>query len=776
MHSRIPKAILEELEGSDDEEQLRQRRHRHLVFNANIKEEDESKIEQTFINPELIKGNMVDWLQEPHTIRYIRVQFEKFVKSFKDEDDKFLYEDRIIEMSQKNNKSIELNFPHLQHANTYLAEWIILYPDLVLPFLNDVIFELTCELFPRYSDISKETFVRIRDLPTLVELRGLRCEHIGHLIKIKGVVTKRTVVYPLLKVAYFSCTKCGEINGPFYYHGMNSVLNIGSCPMCQSNGPYKKEAIECVYKNYQRITIQEPPGALPPGRVPRQKEIILTDDLVDSARPGDEVEITGVYKSKFDYGTNLKNGFPVFSTYFEANCIKRLNDIEINELTEEDKIDLRKLAKKSNITNMIFNSIAPSIYGNTFIKKALAIAMFSGVAKDPQGKHKIRGDINVLLLGDPGTAKSQFLKYLQKVFTRSVYTTGKGASAVGLTAGVHKDPITKEWTLEGGALVLADKGICLIDEFDKMNDQDRTSIHEAMEQQSISISKAGIVTSLQARCSVIAAANPIKGRYDNHLSFSDNVELTDPILSRFDILCVVKDQVDPIVDEQLATFVINSHIMSHPHKYSDDNKNVLLEDNYNDEDVEMLSQDTLKKYIMYARKYIQPKLSELNKNKVSKFYADLRKESELVGGLSIAVRHLESLLRIAEASAKMQLREIVRSDDIDFAIQIILESFLQSQKYSIANNLKKKFAHYLSNKNDYFQLLLSVLNKLSKEQFQYLKYFEKKMEVVNEIHISKDIFEKEASDLGIHNLDDFYQSDTFTKKNKIEGKEIICQI
>ena len=190
--------------------------------------------------------------------------------------------------------------------------------------------------------------------------------------------------------------------------------------------------------------------------------------------------------------------------------------------------------------------------------------MFGGEAKDVDGKHKIRGDINCLLLGDPGTAKSQFLKYVEQVFHRVVYTTGKGASAVGLTAGVHKDPVSREWTLEGGALVLADKGVCLIDEFDKMNDQDRTSIHEAMEQQSISISKAGIVTSLQARCSVIAAANPIKGNYNTALSFNDNVDLTDPILSRFDILAVIKDEVNEDQDDALATFVINSHMRNHP--------------------------------------------------------------------------------------------------------------------------------------------------------------------------------------------------------------------
>jgi DNA replication licensing factor MCM2 len=208
--------------------------------------------------------------------------------------------------------------------------------------------------------------------------------------------------------------------------------------------------------------------------------------------------------------------------------------------------------------------VAPSIYGHKFIKRALSLAMFGGMPKDVGGKHKIRGDINVLILGDPGTAKSQFLKYVEKTYHRVVYTTGKGASAVGLTAGVHKDPITKEWVLEGGALVLADKGVCLIDEFDKMNDKDRTSIHEAMEQQSISISKAGIVTSLQARCSVIAAANPIKGNYNSSLNFNDNVDLTDPILSRFDILSVVKDEPNEEKDDLLATFVINSHMRSHP--------------------------------------------------------------------------------------------------------------------------------------------------------------------------------------------------------------------
>lgn len=262
---------------------------------------------------------------------------------------------------------------------------------------------------------------------------------------------------------------------------------------------------------------------------------------------------------------NSKNGFPVFSTIIEANHINKKEDLfAAFRLTEEDEKQIRVLARDERISKRIIKSIAPSIYGHEDIKTALALSLFGGESKDIKRKHRIRGDINVLLLGDPGTAKSQFLKYVEKTAHRAVFTTGQGASAVGLTASVRKDPVTREWTLEGGALVLADKGHCLIDEFDKMNDADRTSIHEAMEQQSISIAKAGIVTTLQARCGIIAAANPTRGRYNPTIPFQQNVELTEPILSRFDILCVVKDTVDPVADELLARFVVDSHLRSHP--------------------------------------------------------------------------------------------------------------------------------------------------------------------------------------------------------------------
>lgn len=429
----------------------------------------------------------------------------------------------------------------------------------------------------------------------------------------------------------FICNRCSEKKGPFYQN-TNTALHIGKCNCCQSKGPFKIDKEKTIYRNFQKITVQETPGTVPPGRVPRHKDVVLLGDNIDVARPGDEVEITGVYTNRFEYALNIKHGFPVFSTIIEANYIRRVKELLSEDLTEADQKEIRRAAKNPNIRNMIINSIAPSIYGHSDVKTAIALAMFGGEHKDVQGKHRIRGDINVLLIGDPGVAKSQFLKYVEKTYHRVVYATGKGATAVGLTASVHRDPATREWTLQGGAMVLADKGICLIDEFDKMNEQDRTSIHEAMEQQSISISKAGIVANLQARCSIIAAANPIKGRYDSQLSFMDNVELSDAILSRFDVLCVLKDNILIEKDRNLATFVINSHIKNHPNMETKAKNRAMLKNTSPGPDSkQMLTQDLLKKYIMYAKNKVHPKLSQINKSKITNFYSKLRTESNKSG-------------------------------------------------------------------------------------------------------------------------------------------------
>lgn len=571
INRRLPAALLDPTEGSmmsnelDINQELKNRRDKNPFHQLSMEEEYEmeDEDEERYLDLDEMRGKLSTWISDPKTVRYIKKSFKRFLTTFTDETGQSIYQHKLNEMCSANSQSLDITYIHLTNTIPTIAYWIFETPAIILPHLNSATFELACKYFPGYQEIHSEIYVRIRDFPLEEKIRDLRTFHLNTLIKIVGVVTRRYPVYSQLKKIYYICTKCGNRMGPIYQNE-NQEIKLGACAICAGTGPFNIDSEAAVYRNYQKITVQESPGTVLPGRVPRYKDVILFADNIDCARPGDEIEVVGVYTNKFDYSMNVKHGFPVFNTVIEANSVRKISDMQISEISTQDKEDILRLSKRPDIARTLINSIAPSIYGHFHIKTALALSMFGGVMQNINGSHRIRGDINVLLLGDPGLAKSQFLKYVEKTFHRTVYTTGKGASAVGLTASVRRDFSSKEWTLEGGAMVLADQGMCLIDEFDKMNEVDRTSIHEAMEQQSISISKAGIVANLQARCAVIAAANPIKGRYDMQLSFADNVNLSEPILSRFDILCVLRDEVDTTKDSDLASFIINSHIRHHP--------------------------------------------------------------------------------------------------------------------------------------------------------------------------------------------------------------------
>jgi DNA replication licensing factor MCM2 len=344
--------------------------------------------------------------------------------------------------------------------------------------------------------------------------------------------------------------------------------------------------------------------------------------------------------------------------------------------------------------------------------------------------------------------------------------------------------------LEGGALVLADQGICLIDEFDKMNEVDRTSIHEAMEQQSISISKAGIVANLPARCSVIAAANPIRGTYDNQLSFQDNLNLSEPILSRFDVLCVLKDEINFAYDKQLANFIINSHARSHPdnalQEITDDPTKPTPKEaaerevftmTYGESEVPRLSQAMLKKYILFAKSNFRPKLTDACRHKLQNFYVKLRAQSQAISGITIVVRHLESMIRFAEASAKMHLRTEVIDKDVDIAIDVLLKSFLQSTKPSIARNLERKFAQELNAKRNIVSLINHLLNGLVKNQIEYLNVLQGgQREGAKRVRIQVGLLEEKCREHGIDNLEPFFRSDTFKQTYQRENDAIIKDI
>lgn len=697
--------------------------------------------------------------------REIERRFKNFLRAFKDlETNKVKYIEAIKQMAAENKESLEVDYEDLAHEN---GEQNICYflpeaPVQVLERLDKAATDVVIQMYPYYSRICAEIKVRIRGLPVEEDIRMLRQLHLNMLVRTSGVVTVTTGILPQLSIVKYDCGACGYLLGPFVQR-QDEEVKPTICPSCQGKGPFELNLENTIYQNYQRITIQESPNKVAAGRLPRSKDVILLGDLCDSCKPGDEIDVTGVYTNNYDGALNNKQGFPVFNTIIHANHIYNKDKMEGTQLLDEDLQAIRELSKDSRIAERIFASIAPSIYGHDDVKTAIALALFRGEAKNPGEKHRLRGDINVLLCGDPGCAKSQFLRYARHIAPRAVLTTGQGASAVGLTAYVQRHPVTREWTLEAGAMVLADKGVCLIDEFDKMSDQDRTSIHEAMEQQSISISKAGIVTSLQARCTVIAASNPIGGRYDPSRTFAENVDLSEPILSRFDVLCVVRDIVDPVEDERLAQFVVGNHMRLHP-----DNEETQKEEDDSTVPVcrstglELIPQDLLRKYILYARETVHPKLNQIPEDKISNLFAQLRKESMSTGSVAITVRHVESMIRLSEAHAKLHLRPYVNDDDVQAAMRIMLECFINTQKASIMRQMKKNFSKHLSSNRKPIELLLFVLKQMFKDQIRYENARAGGASDITTISVSEAEFMEKAKNLRVDDLKPFYASDVFS--------------
>ncbi|CAH0384017.1 unnamed protein product [Bemisia tabaci] len=742
-------------ESDEDEAPARKRRMAEKAATGIL--EDEEMIE-AIDNLEDTKGHSIkEWVSLIGPRKEIENRFRNFLRNEVNVKGQYIYKDKIRRMCEENHSSFEVEYRHLAAKEHALAFFLPEAPLEMLQIFDEVAKELVLSIYPTYERVTNEIHIRISELPLIEELRTFRKIHLNQLVRTTGVVTATSGVLPQLSIIKYDCNKCGYILGPFT-QSQDSEVKPGSCPECQSAGPFMVNMEQTVYRNYQKITLQESPGRVPAGRIPRSKDCILLADLCDRCKPGDEVDITGIYTDNYDGALNTDNGFPVFATVILVNhLIVKDNQHIVQSLTDEDIKIIQKLAQDHNIGERIIKSIGPSIYGHKYIKTGLALALFGGESKNPGEKHKVRGDINVLLCGDPGTAKSQFLKFVEKVAPRAIFTTGQGASAVGLTAYVKRNPVNREWTLEAGALVLADRGVCLIDEFDKMNDQDRTSIHEAMEQQSISISKAGIVTSLQARCSVIAAANPIGGRYDPSMTFSENVNLSEPIMSRFDILCVVRDEVDPVKDNQLAQFVIDSHIRHHP------NSDIRESEQETPNNIEIIPQETLKKYIVYAKQNIHPKLHNMDQDKISKMYSQLRQESMTTGSLPITVRHIESIIRMSEAHAKMHLREYVNEDDVNMAIRMMLESFIETQKYSVMQSMKRTFSKYLSFKKDTTELLHYILEEMLKDQYFYQRHVKGPNVTTIEIH-EKDFLDK-AKQVNVFDLRSFYESDMFKQKH-----------
>ena len=495
-----------------------------------------------------------------------------------------------------------------------------------------------------------------------IPLRQLKANQIGSLQTIRGIVVKMTDVKPFLKVASYSCDICGyetyQVNHQRTYMPLLDCQSE-QCRNNRSHGDIMQINRASKFLSFQEITIQEPTSEVPTGHVPRSIKISCFGSTTRKCAPGDMIIVTGVYLPRMIDDSRFKSKL-IHDTYIEAFKIEKEKKNYKETKINPEMINILKKEKNTLYLNLA-KSIAPEIFGMEDIKKALLLLLVGGVDKNMSDGMKIRGNMNILLMGDPGIAKSQLLKYISHISPRGVYTTGKGSSGVGLTAAVVKDPVTNDLVLEGGALVLADMGVCCIDEFDKMSDYDRANIHEVMEQQTVSIAKAGITTRLNARTSVLAAANPVYGRYNINLSPHENINLPAALLSRFDLLFLLLDEVNPERDLELARHVAYVH----QHKKVNNDNNI---------ETKIYNEEFIREYIAQAKK-CRPTIPQDLHNFIVQKYVEKRKleieQKNKQGYQYITPRSLLAVIRLSQALAKLRMNDKVKQEDVDEALRLV---------------------------------------------------------------------------------------------------------
>ncbi len=597
-----------------------------------------------------------------------------------------------------------------------------------------------------YNNKIKRINIRLEDIPDITgikyEVRDVRSSNVGTYISISGIIRKNTEVLPRLERAAFKCPACGEFT--YVNEDYQRLAEPAACEHCGYNkGKLKLVPEESEFVDTQKLEIQEDPDTIDGTSQPQRLTIIMEDDITGRIYPGDRVTVYGILKADQKRIGNIM--LTEFNIYLDANNFKKeTKDFENIKINDDDEKKIIELSKEPDIIDKFSRSIAPSIYGLDVIKKALVLQLFGGVRKLMKDGTRIRGDIHILMVGDPGTAKSQLLRYMTMISPRSVFAFGKGSSAAGLTAAAVRDDFGEgRWTLEAGALVLADNGFVAIDELDKMDQRDTASMHEAMEQQSVTISKAGIMATLKSRCSILAAANPKFGRYDPLKTITEQIDFPPPLLSRFDIIFKLIDTPNKDNDSRLAGHILTTNRIGEIYRSLENNNldiKVPDEENFLPE----IDKDLIRKYVSYAKNRVFPRLSNEAIDILREEYIKTRSSSD--DSVPITARQLESTIRLAEAAARARLSQMVTVNDALLAKSIVDYYLKEVSSMNGKVDIDILNTGISSKQRNELEIVLSLI-KEAKEEEKKAPEIDKIFEILKSRGISKDRAEIDISKL-----------------------------
>jgi len=572
------------------------------------------------------------------------------------------YSTEIGELKDEIGNTLTIDFTELNEFDEDLSNLVKMSPE-------DTIYNARCALSDMLN-LDKPSLCQILiDNYDGIELSidELRDKHIGRLVSIDAVVSKTTEISPKVNVASFECRNghTTRIEQPFH----SKLTYPMECSSADCNVSSERDFrinVQSSEKiNFQELKVKQPQDELTGGKTPEMQKFNVRGDIAGLADAGDRINITGVYRA------SENNNSSILKTYIRGyNIDKNEEELEDIEISTEDEERITELSNRSNIYGILRDSIAPGLYGLKSEKRAIMYQLFGGVAK--KENTRIRGNIHVLFVGDPGVGKSQLLRYASKISTRGIMTSGKGASEAGITAAAVKDSDFgggDKWSLEAGALVLSDKGVACVDELDKMTPSDRDSMHEALEQQTISINKAGINATLKSRCALLGAANPKEGRWRGNLSITEQIDIEPALVSRFDLIFAPKDKQGKDRDSKLATHIISAN------KRGQQIQAGKSPDKDSEQIVPEIGPKLFKKYIAYSRNNIDPVTSEDAESYLRDFYVSMRDQSDdESGAVPITARKIEALIRLAEASARIRLSDKIEVKDAKRAVDIVKES------------------------------------------------------------------------------------------------------